>query len=98
MNTDIECNKSPTWIEESVVYQIFPDRFRRGKKLKAKNNFMNQNEEPNFYGFFGGDLYGIIDSLEYLENMGITCISLIAKQKSSSVFNSTIFNSNGKSL
>ena len=65
MNTDIECNKSPTWIEESVVYQIFPDRFRRGKKLKAKNNFMNQNEEPNFYGFFGGDLYGIIDSLEY---------------------------------
>ena len=37
MNTDIEYNKSPAWIEESVVYQIFPDRFRRGKKLKANN-------------------------------------------------------------
>ena len=28
----------------------------------------------------------------------LTCISLIAKQKSSSVLNSTIFNSNGSSL
>ena len=28
----------------------------------------------------------------------LTCISLIAKQKSSSVFNSTILNSNGRSL
>ena len=76
MNTSIEYKKSPSWIEESVVYQIFPDRFRRSRKLKAKNNFMNITEEPNFNGFFGGDLYGIIDSLEYLKNMGITCISL----------------------
>ena len=76
MNTGIEYKNPPSWIEESVVYQIFPDRFRRSRKLKAKNNFMNITEEPNFNGFFGGDLYGIIDSLEYLKNLGITCISL----------------------
>ena len=31
--------KLPSWVENAVVYQIFPDRFKRSKTSYKKNNF-----------------------------------------------------------
>ncbi len=73
-----------------VMYQIFPDRFNKsGRNIKlSKNKVMHSswNETPYFLpnekgqvlnnDFFGGDLQGIINKLDYLKDLGVTCIYL----------------------
>ena len=68
----------PSWVSNAVVYQIFPDRFQRsGKvKLQADLQLMPWGANPAEQGFQGGDLYGIIESLDRLQAIGITCLYL----------------------
>ena len=68
----------PSWVEIAVVYQIFPDRFKRSKKSCTNNNleFLNWEDPPELQGFRGGDLFGVIEKLDYLNEMGINCIYL----------------------
>ena len=68
----------PSWVENAVVYQIFPDRFKRSKKSCTNNNleFLNWEDPPEFQGFRGGDLFGVLEKLDYLNEMGINCIYL----------------------
>ena len=70
--------KHPSWVAEAVVYQIFPDRFRRSGAVKHQEmlKLLPWSEAPSQKGFHGGDLYGILDSLEYLQSFGINCIYL----------------------
>ncbi len=72
------CNSSPTWVESAIVYQIFPDRFRRSGRVGIDQNWTLQRwgTDPSPYGFFGGDLYGVIDALDHFEKMGVNCIYL----------------------
>ena len=65
------CNSSPTWVESAIVYQIFPDRFRRSGRVGIDQNWTLQRwgTDPSPYGFFGGDLYGVIDALDHFEKM-----------------------------
>ena len=65
-------------VENAVVYQIFPDRFKRSKKSCTNNNleFLNWEDPPELQGFRGGDLFGVIEKLDYLNEMGINCIYL----------------------
>ena len=83
--------QTPDWIKGSVIYQIFPDRFRNsGKK---KNNVPDDRilrsdwgGKPMWapdgdgkitkYDFFGGDFKGIEEKLDYLESLGVGCIYL----------------------
>ena len=52
----------PSWVENAVVYQIFPDRFKRSKKSHKYNlEFMNWEDPPELQGFHGGDLFGVIE-------------------------------------
>ncbi len=81
---------TPTWLPGGVIYQIFPDRFNRGISEKKVPNDKYLHEkwdelpvfEPNEHGqvvnndFFGGDLQGIIDKLDYLKDLGVTVIYL----------------------
>ncbi len=68
----------PKWACEAVVYQIFPDRFHRSNKVRDHDHLTLKEwgDKPTFHGFHGGDLYGVIDKLDYLENIGINCIYL----------------------
>lgn len=53
------------WIDNEIIYQIMIDRFNGyWKTLKNGNHFM------------GGTLKGIIEKLDYIKDMGITCIWL----------------------
>ncbi len=69
---------TPAWVAHAVVYQIFPDRFRRSGHVKAQEGLalMPWGSDPALQGFQGGDLLGVIDALDHLQGMGITCLSL----------------------
>ncbi|WP_156018976.1 glycoside hydrolase family 13 protein [Streptococcus ruminantium] len=68
----------PAWVSGTVWYQIFPDRFARGKASEAKQTFREWNPDlaPSPNDFFGGDLAGIIEHLDYLQDLGITGLYL----------------------
>ncbi|BEV36129.1 glycoside hydrolase family 13 protein [Synechococcus sp. M16CYN] len=61
-----------------MIYQIFPDRFRRSNRVETQKNLFLKSwgSNPEDDGFQGGDLYGVIDGLDHLQAMGINCIYL----------------------
>ena len=67
----------PDWVQDSVFYQIFPDRFARSTRNPAGDlPFELWDSPPTTHGFKGGDLYGIADKLDYLKDLGITALYL----------------------
>ncbi len=68
----------PRWVENAIVYQIFPDRFRCSGRVGADQHWALQpwGSAPSPQGFHGGDLYGVLEALDYLEQIGINCIYL----------------------
>lgn len=64
------------WMQESIVYQIFPERFCNGDSSINPEYVMPWGEEKNlsYHSRYGGDLKGIIDKLEYLEDLGVDVI------------------------
>ncbi|MGE5250411.1 MAG: glycoside hydrolase family 13 protein [Bacteroidota bacterium] len=67
----------PDWVQDAIFYQIFPDRFARSERL-AKNGLEYEpwDSPPTVYGYKGGDLYGVAEHLDYLQDLGITAIYL----------------------
>lgn len=82
-----KCYTTPDWMKNAVVYQIFPDRFCRGKNTPFHGIERAWTDEP-FYrpdqfggeylsnDFFGGNFDGITKKLPYLADLGITAIYL----------------------
>lgn len=73
----------PTWLNSSVFYQIFPDRFAKSNKARSPESWMVPREwnqlpqgksEVTGVEYFGGDLDGVTQRLNYLENLGINGI------------------------
>ena len=84
---------APSWVQGSVFYQIFPERFADGD---STNNV--QSGEYSCYGtsvvahawgelptqtgaagnahFFGGDLQGIVQHMDYLTDLGVSALYL----------------------
>ena len=75
MLRDVSTASTPSWVSEAVVYQIFPDRFRRSGRVKAQSSLALQpwGNSPQEQGFQGGDLLGVIDALDHLQELGVTC-------------------------
>ncbi len=69
--------ETPTWVQDAVFYQIFPDRFAKSKCVLRKGlNLKSWGSSPTSYGFKGGDLLGIAEHLDYLQDLGINAIYL----------------------
>lgn len=66
----------PTWVEDAIFYQIFPDRFANGERSNDPQNVRPWTALPTINGFYGGDLRGIIQKFDYLLDLGITAIYL----------------------
>ena len=77
----------PAWTSEAVVYQIFPDRFARsaaadGRAVPEWAVPKTWEEPPAERGYatskevYGGDLKGIEEHLDYLQDLGINTIYL----------------------
>ena len=64
----------PNWVERSVFYQIFPDRFENGDKSNDPSDVTAWNGKPEYFNFFGGDIAGIQKRLDHLKDLGITGI------------------------
>ncbi len=69
--------KTPAWVNETVWYQIFPERFCNGDKSLDPENVMEwQTGKVGLKDYYGGDLKGIRDKIPYLKDLGITGIYL----------------------
>ncbi len=70
--------ETPYWVKNSVFYQIFPDRFGKSKepKYKIKYNLELEpwNQNPTLQGYKGGELWGVIEALNYIQNLGCDAI------------------------
>jgi cyclomaltodextrinase len=66
----------PAWAKDAVFYQIFPDRFARSTKAPEIPRLLPWGAPPTERGYFGGDLWGVIEHLDYLVELGITAIYL----------------------
>ena len=81
--------KTPEWAKGAVMYQIYVDRFYNGDPkndvLTDEYRYIGANtvkvEDWNKYPdamgvreFYGGDLQGVIDKMDYLQDLGIDVI------------------------
>lgn len=64
----------PEWIQDSIFYQIFPDRFENGDPGNDPPNVQPWGSMPTELGFQGGDLRGIIERLYYLLDLGVNAL------------------------
>lgn len=67
--------QSPEWVKDAVFYHIFPERFHNGKpEISPKQVVTWGSIDPSYDTFFGGDLYGVYEKLDYLQDLGINAI------------------------
>jgi cyclomaltodextrinase / maltogenic alpha-amylase / neopullulanase len=66
--------KTPEWVKDAIFYQIFPDRFAASPRVKKPNNLETWDSPPTIHGFKGGDLLGVMERLDYLQDLGINAI------------------------
>jgi cyclomaltodextrinase len=66
----------PAWVQDSVFYQIFPDRFANGDPSNDPVNVQSWGSAPTTWGFQGGDLQGIIQQIDYLQDLGVNALYL----------------------
>ena len=79
------------WVWSQVFYQIFPDRFHdgdpsnnvrtgeylyEGREVVAKQWGELPEKHQGWLEFYGGDLKGILEKLDYLQDLGITALYL----------------------
>ncbi|MCM3735999.1 alpha-glycosidase [Bacillus cytotoxicus] len=66
---------APSWIKDTVWYQIFPERYANGDYTCNPTNTLRWGStEPTATNFFGGDFAGIMQHLDYLVTLGISGI------------------------
>lgn len=83
-----DINTPAAWANDTVWYQIFPDRFCNGNpKINPKNvlPWASPDTPVNNSQFYGGDLYGIIQKLDYLQDLGVGGIYMTPINLASSV-------------
>jgi len=66
---------TPEWVKDAVFYQIFPDRFAPSSRVPKRGlNLEQWDSTPTVNGFKGGDLLGVAEHLDYLQELGVTAI------------------------
>ena len=80
---------TPKWAKGALQYQIFVDRFRNGcpendpvdgeycyegHPIRKRKDWYAVPDTDDFRCFYGGDLQGVIEKLDYLKSLGIEAI------------------------
>ncbi|EAE2041268.1 alpha-glycosidase [Listeria monocytogenes] len=73
----VDTFEAPEWVRNTIWYQIFPERFANGNPaISPENTLPWGSKDPNTTDFFGGDIEGIIEHLDYLAELGINGVYL----------------------
>ncbi len=64
----------PSWVEQAIFYQIFPERFANGDPTNDPKGVVPWESKPTRDNFFGGDLKGMTSKVDYLSELGINAI------------------------
>lgn len=86
----------PDWVNATIWYQIFIDRFCNGNENILPKNvcpWREPDKPVKYYEFFGGDIPGITSKLDYLQDLGITGLYLtpICKSKTNHKYDTTSY-------
>ena len=89
---------TPDWAKGAVIYQIFPDRFRRSGKPDLTGKLEPYTVHSDWYedvdwapdengviqnnDFFGGNFQGITEKMDYIASLGVTILYLNPISKS----------------
>jgi cyclomaltodextrinase len=65
---------TPDWVKNAIFYQIFPDRFATSQRVEKPHNLEAWDSPPTVFGFKGGDLLGVTERLNYLQDLGVNAI------------------------
>ena len=81
---------TPDWAKGAVIYQIFVDRFRNGcpdndvrdgeylyvdrRPVHRVGDWGQMPEPLDVNNFYGGDLQGVLEKLDYLKDLGVEVI------------------------
>ncbi len=83
--------KTPNWAKGAVTYQIFVDRFCNGdpsndvqndeyyyidRRVRKVDDWSKTPDTMDVSNFYGGDLQGVIDKLDYLKDLGVEVVYL----------------------
>jgi len=83
--------KTPDWAKGAIMYQIYVDRFCNGDpsndvedreyfyindKVKKVTNWEKYPDIMDVGSFYGGDIQGIWDKLDYLQDLGVEVLYL----------------------
>ena len=81
----------PEWAQGAVMYQIFTDRFYNGdpsndvvngeytyigREVRKVEDWNSLPKDFDVHRFYGGDLQGILDKLDYLQDLGVEVLYL----------------------
>lgn len=66
----------PDWAQEAIVYQIFVDSFYRGDGYRTQPGDLDWYGRERHRGHLGGTLQGILDKLDYLQDLGVNTLYL----------------------
>lgn len=79
----------PAWAQGAVMYQIYVDRFCKGSDknsvvtgeyaylgaaVQRVEDWSRLPENDDFRSFYGGDLLGVMEKLDYLKDLGVEVI------------------------
>ena len=82
---------TPEWAKGAVMYQIYVDRFCNGDKsndvltdeyvyignrTRHVDDWYEYPDKMDVHRFYGGDLQGVLDKMDYLQDLGIDVIYL----------------------
>lgn len=66
----------PAWVRDAICYEIFPDRFARGKPPVLSPTLRRWHGHPTHNSIWGGDLRGVADAAGYVESLGVNLLWL----------------------
>ncbi len=65
---------TPDWVRDAIFYQIFPDRFARSTTVPKASHLDEWGAPPTYNGYQGGDLMGVVEHLDYIQDLGVNAI------------------------
>lgn len=83
--------QTPDWAKGAIIYQIFVDRFYNGDRSNdvetdeyfyigegthENSDWMKYPREMDVREFYGGDIAGVMQKLDYLQDLGVEAIYL----------------------